>query len=434
MANELEKEVKKPKKKVSKKKDIKEQPKKEVIVEEKKIEEKKVSVKKDKKQFYTSKETIIVMILSIIIGLGAGSVITRYLCDKKNNNSLSTFNDVYHEIKENSYKRVSKNDLLYSSLNGLISGLNDRYAIINDDKNAITNYEQSMEGTYTGIGITIYINEEGRINIISIFKDSPAEKNDLRAGDIISKLDGVEYDVSNYSDFSSKIAAYGKGKEVELEILRDGETITKKVELDEVNIESVYFSKVEVSGKTIGAFTINNFADNTYDQFYNYYKENKNEIHGIILDIRCSSEGKLESAAKIASLFVDKGTVLYYYHDDGSYEEVLSDTKKEIELPVIVVMNEGTILGGELLASTLNENLNVTLVGTKTFGKGLVQNMIKLTNGRNLLYSAKEWVTSKKAKVEEVGIQPTVEIRCEQDICENDIVFDKAVELLQNMI
>lgn len=428
MAKEVEKEAKKPRKKVSKKENLKEQPKKEVIKEEKKVE-----VKKEKKKSYNTKEVITIMILSMIIGLGVGSVITRHLCDKKHKYNLDVFDDVYSEIKENYYKPISKNDLLFSSLSGLIGGLNDRYASINDDKNAIINYEQAMEGSFVGIGITVCTNEEGKINIISIIDNSPASRNGLQAGDIIIKMDDVEYDVNNYSDFSYNISALGKGKEVELELLRDGETITKKIELDEVQIESVTYEEREINGKTIGLFRINNFAENTYDQFYDKYNEVKNKINGIILDVRCNSDGKIEIASKIASLFLDKDTVIFNYYRNGKYTEVLSENEKEIKLPTVVVVNGGTVNSGELLASALNENINTPIVGTKTFGKGLTQNMIELANGRTILYSTKEWVTSKKQKVEEVGIFPTVEVVCEEESCEYDIEINKAVEELASL-
>lgn len=412
MAKEVKKETKKPRKIISKK--VKE----EKIVKESKIKEK----------TYNSKETIIVMILSMIIGVGVGSIVTRHFCDSKK--GLKEFDEVYNEIRENSYKTTSKNNLLFSSLSGLISGLNDRYAYINDDKNAIIDYEKANEGSFVGIGINIYVNEAGQIFIQSTIKDSPAEKNGIQAGDVILKMDGVEYNSSNYSDFSNTISAYKKGKKIELELLRNDETIKKEFELDLVNIESVYYYSQEKNGKTIGVFKIDNFADNTYDQFYKYYKEAEKDIDGIVIDLRCNQDGKLEVASKIASLFLEKDSIIYHNYNNGKYEEVINKEKREITIPTVVVVNEGTIHSGELLASALSENLNIPVIGTKTFGKGLSQNMIPLANGRNIMYSSKEWVTSKKNKIEEVGITPTIEIKCEEESCESDVVLDKALEVL----
>lgn len=432
MAKGIEKETKRPKKKISKKANAKEE--KEVIVAPEKIEndaivERKEN-KKEKKKNYNHKEAIIIMILSMIIGAGVGSIITRHICNKKN--VLKEFNEVYSEIKDNYYKSVSKNSMLYSSLSGLVSGLNDRYTYVDDDKNAISEYEKATEGKFEGIGINIYLNENNQIFISSTIKDSPAEKNGIQSGDVILKMDGIEYSSENYNDFSNTISAYGKGRKIELELLRNDEIITKEFELDEVNIESVYYYKQEFNGKSIGLFVINNFADNTYDQFYNYYKEAKDEIEGIILDVRCNQDGKVEVASKIASLFLEKDSVIFNYNNKGEYEEVINKNKREITMPVVVVVNEGTMNSGELLASALKENLNIPVVGTKTYGKGLIQNMIPLANGRMILYSTKEWVTSKKQRVEEVGITPTDEIKCEQEICEIDVVINKALEIIAN--
>lgn len=432
MAKEIEKETKKPKKRTTAKKQI--EKKAEIKKEEVKIVEEKEKVKvkeKTMKMSYSYKDTIIVMILSIIIGLLFGSVVTHYMDDVKHPDELDDFNEVYKDIRENYYKKTNKNNLTISSLQGLINGLNDRYSYIDDRKTAVVEYEESVEGSFIGIGITVNINENGRIHVVSVFEDSPASKAGINPDDVILTMDGVEYDSSNEIDFSYNVKTSKVGKKIELGILRDEVVITKEVELDEVQEESVSYYEREENGRHIGVFTINNFADNAYDQFYKYYEKDKDVLDSIILDVRCNNEGRMENAVKIASLFLDKDSILYYTHKNNKYEVVKTTENKEINIPVVVVINGGTRSSGEMLASALNTDIGAPIVGGKSFGKGYLQKMVQLNNGKALYYTVSEWVTAKKETVEEVGINPTYEVISEEGSLE-DKAINKAIEVLLN--
>lgn len=429
MAKENEKEIKKPKLIKKPKKDTsKEKVEKKETVEKVLKEGEKTLIKPKKSKKYNTKEAIIIMILSIIIGVLAGSVITKFLVERKEDKDLYDFNDVYRDIKENSYNSPNRVDLYYSSLAGLLGGLNDRYAYLDESKMAIMSYEEEIEGQFVGLGININVNENGEIVILSIFPDSPAEKAGLMQNDIITKIDGKTYGASNYEDFSYNIKTSKKGRTLTLEVSRENETLEKEITLDKVEIQSSSYYVKEVGGKKIGVFIINNYANNTYDQFYKNYNDAIEEgIEGIVLDLRCNAEGDLDNAAKIASLFLEKDTVIYQFYKNGTYDEVKDDTKKEINLPVVVLINGGTIAGGELIASTLNENINAPIVGSNSYGKGTIQKTLELSNGRLIKYTIKEWVTSKKNKVDEVGIKPTYEIADDLDI---DSIIEQASALI----
>ena len=415
-----EKEIKKSKKKITAKK--------------KKIDKEVVENKSKKKKNYTSKETIIVMILSIIIGLLFGSAVTRYLCEDKNPKGLAEFNEIYTDISENKYGRVSSSDMLYSSVNGLLSSLNDRYAYIVESKNSQIQYEQDTKGEFNGLGVNIYLNEEGKIFVNSIINNSPAEKAGLESGDIITKLNGEDYNAANYDDFSNVLQTSKKGDKVTVEILRNDNTFEKEIKLDKVVLESVFYEMIEKDGLRIGVFTINNFANNTCDQFLDKYEEGlKDGIKGMIIDVRSNKEGLMKNAADIASLFLDKGEVLYQTYNNGVYEKVESKTKREIKLPVTVVVNEETKASGEMIASTLNENLGAPIVGNKTYGKGLLQKVLHLYNGYTISYTTKEWVTSKKKMVEQVGIEPTIKAENVEGYTSDDYI-EKATDSIKKIL
>ena len=436
MAKKEEKEVKKPVRKktnkVQKEKVVKEEIKKEVKEVEKEPEVKTKKVKTSKK--YNTREAIIIMILSLIIGGGVGSIVTRLLCDKKNTKELRDFNETYTDVMDNYYGTINKNDLVYSSITGLLSGLHDRYATYNTDINSIISYEEEIEGKFTGLGVLVSLNESGQIKVMSVYEDSPASKAGVLAGDTILKMNDKVYDSNNYSDFSYNIKTSSNGTKVNLEIMREDKITNMDVELDTVEVESVYYTKYERNEKVIGLFAINNFADNTYDQFVKKYNEAVEDgIQGIIIDVRCNSEGSLDNAAKIASLFLDKGTIIYQKVKDGKYEEIKSEDKKTIDLPVVLIINGGTISTGEMLVSSLNENLGALVVGTHTYGKGYIQKMLPLSNGKSVRFTTEEWVTANKNTVEGVGIEPTYIAKCEET-CESNVEFDKALEVLVNIL
>ena len=208
-------------KQFSKKKDNVE---KKVVLEAKKEEIKKEEskvVKKEKKQTdYKTKDAIIIMILSMIIGIGIGCVATRLLSEKKHPKELKEFDESYVEIVDNYYGIFNKKDLVYSSISGLLGGLNDRYAYLNTDQNAILNYEEGIEGYFNGLGVMISINAEGNIEISAVYEDSPAQKSGVLVGDVISTMEGKKYGSYNYGDFSYNIKSSKVGTKLDFELIK----------------------------------------------------------------------------------------------------------------------------------------------------------------------------------------------------------------------
>ena len=430
-----EKETKKPKqKKVVKRTKKKDNVEKKVVLEAKKEEIKKEEskvVKKEKKQTdYKTKDAIIIMILSMIIGIGIGCVATRLLSEKKHPKELKEFDESYVEIVDNYYGIFNKKDLVYSSISGLLGGLNDRYAYFNTDQNAILNYEEGIEGYFNGLGVLVSINADGNIYIVSVNEGSPAQKSGIQAGDIIKTMDGKKYASHNYGDFTYNIKTLKVGTELEFELLRNEETVKLTVKTDRIDVDSVVYSLTEKDGKKIAVFVINNFANNTYDQFVKKYEEaTKEQIDGIIVDVRYNAEGTLENAAKIAGLFLEKDAVIYQLVGDKENEKIINKNEKVIDMPVVVLINGSTISTGELFASALAENTSAKLVGSNTFGKGYMQKVVKLSNGKYIQFTTEEWLTSKGNKVEGIGVSAAYEAKCENE-CETDVEYDKALEVI----
>lgn len=390
--------------------------------------------KKNNKEGYKLSEVIILMVVTLIVGLFFGSYFTYKKYSNDNIDCSDIDKDsaeivkVYNDILANYYGDVDKANLTDAAIKGMVYSLNDPYAMFIDSRNAIE-LDEDLSGTFTGLGVEIRANENNQIEIMTIFEGSPAEKAGLQVGDIITKMDSKEYQGDTMSDLIYEIKSSKIGTIRKIEILRSGETIEKSISLEKVEVSSVYASKVEKDGKSVGIFQITNFAENTYDQFLKEYEKLEKEgIDSIIIDLRQNGGGYLSSANSLLSLFLEKDMIAYQRTDGTNTEEVVNDLKKKIDKPVVLLVDCGTASSSEVFASSMVDNLNVAVVGQKTYGKGTIQKLISLLNGRYIKYTVQEWLTPKGNKIEGVGITPTYEVLCDET-CESDNQLDKAIEV-----
>lgn len=422
------KTVKRTTKKVQKKEPVKEEIKEEVIIKEEPKEK-----KKTKKCKYSAIDVFLILALTLIFGVLLG----RFLSEKpsKSIKELKEVDLVYNDILENHYDMIFDDEINSSLIEGLLDGLDDKYAYYNNDKAAIMNYNEEINGYFTGLGVQITTDKEGKIVVVNVFEDSPAYNAGIQKDDVIVKMDGKLYTSGNFNQLTYLIKSSNIGDEKEFEILREDDTFTIKVKLEKIDAASVTYSIEESNGSKVGVIKIENFSNNTYDQFVKAYEALKEEnISSLILDLRYNYEGTLENASKIASLFLVKGATIYYINDGDGYDEVVSKNDKMITLPVTVVIDGTTVSTAEMIAAALRDNAGAKLVGTTTYGKGYMQKIIKLANGRYAQHTTEEWVTSKKEVVEGTGIKPTIEVKCEEETCEKDVQLEKAIEVSSSKI
>ena len=408
-------------------KKVKSEVEKNIVVAEEKQKKEKANNSKLK---YTSRDILLILILATLFGLVLGSAITKKYA-KKSIRELQEVDKIYNDIIENHYGNVNNKDINSSLINGLVQGLNDKYAYYYDDKDGVLNYNEEINGYFIGLGVQITTNEEGKIVVVSVYDDTPAEKSGIEVNDIIVKMNDDEYNVNNFYDLIYNIKTSKIGDKVTIEVLRGEESKTIELELDKVDVQSVSYTTREENGKNIGIVTINNFANNTYDQFMKAYKELTDQnVSSLVIDVRNNYEGTLENASKVASLFLAKDAVIY----QNGKDKITSSDERVINMPVVVVVNGSTISTAEMFASSLNENLNTPLVGSRTYGKGYMQKVVKLANGRFIQHTTEEWTTSKNEIVEGIGINPTHEVECTEEICEGDIQLEKAIEIASSQM
>lgn len=421
--NKIKENTKVNKKKKTKpnKKDIKEKIKKEV-----------------EKDTYSVKEVITVMIFSIGIGflicLGCINLITgkNYLRVTKD---LSKVVDTYYAIVDNYYGDLDKSSLIEGAVEGMISKVGDTFTSYADTEDT-ESFTETIKGSYEGIGCSIAQYNDGRIVVIDIFDNSPAEKAGLQVGDVITKVDNEDYSDKDNTELSNYIKNSGKEKVV-LTIERDNKEMDITVNLSKVEIPYVSSSILENNDKKIGYIEISLFSSNSYKQFKNNLeKVEKEDIEGLIIDVRSNSGGYLSSVTDISNLFLEKGKVIYQLEDASGTSKKKDNTKEKRTYPIAVLINSSSASASEILASVIKESYtNGFVVGTKSYGKGTVQETKKLLDGSMIKYTTQKWITPNGNNINEIGVEPTNEVELSEEYyinpsISNDNQINEALKLL----
>ena len=324
---------------------------------------------------------------------------------------------------------VSEEELIDGALKGLTDSVGDAYTEYYS-KEELEEFTAQTLGNFVGIGIYMRANpEKGVVEIVEPIEDSPAEKAGIKAGDAIIAVDGVEYNAEQSEEMSNHIKGE-EGTEVTLKIKREEETFDVTVTRENVHLKYVASSMLE---DNIGYIAISTFDQQCAKDFEAEYDKIINDgAKALIIDLRNNGGGVVDEALDIADLICEKGDITLIRVDKDGKEEI-SKSKKEpkIKIPVVVITNIGTASASEILASALIENGKADIVGEKTFGKGVIQELIYLPNGGALKVTTAEYFTPKRNKINEVGIVPNYEVQYDSTNLDSDNQLDKAIEILK---
>ena len=431
--NDIDIVEKKPKKRSSKK--VKK-------VETSSLEEKELEIREvvvERKAGFNYIEVIVIMIITLILGAVIGSFVT-YIANGDKNSQISSeipseleeFIQTYHNIITDYYEEVDHDQLLEAGINGMLEYLDDDYSVYMNEEIS-EEFNEQVEGKYTGIGVEIIQQEDGKVSISKVFDNSPASKAGLQAGDIFIKIG----DTDVVGKTSSEISALIKGsdvKEVSIVIDRNGEEKTFELTLEEVEIDSVNSKIFEKNGQKIGYLEMTIFASNTSTQFERKLLELEGEnIDSLIIDVRDNSGGYLSSVTDIASLFMDKSKIIYQLDTKGVIEKVYANSNTSRDYDISVLINQNSASASEILAAALQESYGATVVGVNSFGKGTVQKAYQLESGATVKYTIQKWLTPNGNWINEVGVTPDIEVIMDgeyyQNPCdETDTQLQKALE------
>ena len=292
-------------------------------------------------------------------------------------------------------------------------------------------------GNYVGIGIymAVYKNSD-EIVIISPMKESPAEKAGLQSGDIITKVDGITYTGDELDTASSKIKGE-EGTTVSLEIKRGEETFTVDIVRQKVIVNPV---TSEVLEGNVGYISLVSFDEDCSIEFKQKYEELVSKgIKSLIIDLRNNGGGLVKEALTIADYIVPEGKDLLITVNKKENETIEKATKKPIvTVPVVVLVNENSASASEILAGALKDNECATIIGTKTYGKGVIQEILKLTDGSALKLTTEEYYTPSRTKINKIGIEPDIVVELPEGVTpsynierEKDTQLQRAIEELK---
>lgn len=359
------------------------------------------------------------------------SVISGILQSDKLTTKINT---IKSKIEKEYLRDYDENELTEWAVKGYVAGLNDIYSeYFTADEMA--EYSADTLGEYVGIGVYITKNTEtNQIVIYGTIKDSPAEKAGLQTNDILIEVDGKKVNGDNYSDITTKI----KGKEgtkVKLKVQRGEEE--KEFEITRKKVEIINVSS-QMLDKGIGYIYISSFdGTKLNEQFEKEYNSLKDQgATTLIVDVRNNGGGIVDEALEIADLFTEKDTTLLIEKNKDGNEDVTKAKKdKTINMKTVLLVNQKSASASEILAGIFKDKVdNATLVGTTTFGKGVIQILYQLPDGSGLKITSREYYTPNRREIDGKGIDPDVKVSDYEyngkiDL-KNDTQLQKAIETL----
>ena len=351
-------------------------------------------------------------IFALVVATAAVTMIALTWGDEKvinvnagNEGERSEFSKLYlayDKLEEEYYKEVDEEAVINGAINGMIDALEDPYSdYMNQDE--ASQFNENISSSFQGIGAEIQ-EVDGVINIVSPIKNSPAEKAGLMPNDKIMAVDGK--DIKGYSASEAVLLIRGsKGSEVTLSIQRGTNALMEvTIVRDDIPIETVY---AEMLDEQVAHIIISSFSTNTYDELLTAIDSMEKEgMKALVIDVRQNPGGLLSSAIDISNLFVEEGKNLLQIEIQDNKEVTVATDGTRVDVPVTVIIDEGSASASEILAGSLSESANVPLVGLNSFGKGTVQTVNDLPDGSNIKITTAKWLTPDGNWIHDKGIVP----------------------------
>lgn len=327
---------------------------------------------------------------------------------------------------------IDENKLREEALKGYIKGIGDKYTEY-FTKEEWGKLNEVVSGEFYGIGVYLELSkDEKNIVITSVMKDSPAEKAGLKSGDILVKVNEKDIDSEDFENVTKYIKGE-KGTKVKVTVYREKEKIEKEIERQEIKVNSTKHKMLE---NNIGYIHISTFTEHTDKDFEASYKELENQgMKKLIIDVRFNTGGELEATKKVLEQLLKKDSQIIITRDKEGKEEVIKTkkgTNKNID--IVVLGNNYSASASEILISALVDNKVAKFVGEKTYGKGVIQTIVPLSDGGALKVTTEEYLRQNKEKINKIGITPEFEVKLDLKGMEKENPDDKKDNQLQKAI
>lgn len=385
-----------------------------------------------------SNKIITLISIFVLVSIVSGFLFYNVCANSKTNeeelyDNLEPFFEALNLVRSEYIKKdIDLDKVVQGAIKGMLKALDDPYTRFMDPQSLKREQEDMFLGRFGGLGIIISMKDDQLI-IISPIEDTPAYKAGVKAGDKIVEIDGKSTEGMGV-DEAVDILRGEKGTEVILGIKRENveEILEISIIRDIIEVKAV---KKEVMGKNnnLGYVRITTFNVNTkpeLEEVLNEFKKDS-DIHGIILDLRNNPGGLLDSAIEVASKFIKEGPIVHIKDRDGIVATIESRGNEYPEWPLFVLVNEGSASASEIVAGAIQDTGRGKLLGEKTFGKGVVQQVFNLYDGSGIAITTSEYFTPNERSINHIGIEPDILVEPAAEDDEQDIQLNKAIQLLE---
>lgn len=354
---------------------------------------------------------IIICAVSLISALATGIIVTNSYKTSNglnynellNDEHLSEFLEVYASVSDNYYEDVDKDALIDTALNAMLDYLGDSYTThLNSSETKAL--EERLAGSYKGIGIEIIGSE-----IVGVTKDSPAAEAGLQVGDLLVSVDGTSVGDKSSSEISDLIKN-SSDESVSLIINRAGTELTYDVAIADVATKAIAYSLLE---NNIGYLKMDIFSKTLSSQVDLALKDMESQgMQKLIMDLRDNTGGYLESAEDTASLFLEKGKLIYSLENNETKADYHDETSACKNYPIVILLNSNSASASEILAAALKDSYSgpILFVGETSYGKGLVQQTYDLSDGSMAKYTSARWLRPNGECINGKGLKPDYEV------------------------
>lgn len=351
--------------------------------------------------------TIMVVIISIIV---VNAQLSRDFSDEfLRSPTGKAFMQVYGALKSNYLNNIEDEKIIRGAINGMIEALDDRFSYYSDPEDTARR-NQDMSGSFEGIGavLEIYNRQTGKgVQILNVYRDGPAFKAGIQRGDIFLEVDGINVEQSNTSEVAGLVRG-PKGTQVNIKMQRPGvdEPVVFNIIRGTINIFAV---ESTVLPNNVGYLHLSTFSNQKlYEQMVEQLEQLRSQgITSLILDMRDNGGGLLNQGILVADEFLKEGDIVFE-RARGVTKRLASADSNWFDLPMVVLINKNSASASEIVAGALQENGRAKIVGEQTFGKGVAQSVISLSDGGQLAYVAFEWLTPKRRSIQAEGITPDI--------------------------
>lgn len=361
---------------------------------------------------------IIVIVTAIISAITTGVILmnnTRTSSglsygELMNDKNLEEFLNIYATVLSEYYEDVDKGAMIDSAISGMLSYLGDSYTTYLD-KDQSENLAKQLEGTYNGIGITI---QSDGLVVQKVTENSPADKAGIKAGDILLTVNGN--DLTGKSSSYVAAAIQSSDKTISITVKRNTTVLSFNIDKAVLTYPSISYKMIE--GTKIGYLEISIFSNTLSDQVKSALNDLNNEgMEKLIIDVRDDSGGYLSACESVCEMFLEKGKIIYSLEDKEDDTVYRDETDESKSYQIVVLINENSASASEILAAALKDSYGATLVGSKSYGKGKVQQTVSLSDGSMAKYTSAKWLRPNGTCIDGIGITPDY-------VVENQIIYN----------